>query len=83
MKEELRNAHGFSSNHKDELLKDNICGCFNCLKVFSPADIQAWITDVKGTAICPHCGIDSVIGESSGCPIDVAFLKEMRAVWFG
>src|SRR5262245_37274288 len=35
------------------------------------------------TAVCPECGIDSVIGNASGFEITEAFLEEMRAAWFG
>ena len=81
-------AHRWSSNHKPELTKDQKCGCFYCLKVFSPAEITEWIVedtpiDYRGTALCPYCGIDSVIGESSGYPIEEEFLKAMHKKWFG
>ena len=38
--------------------------------------------DRFGTAVCPYCGIDAVIGESSGYPITAEFLKRMRKRWF-
>jgi hypothetical protein len=75
-------AHRFSSNHKKQLIKDKKCGCFYCLSIFSPKEIEEWIADTSGTAICPHCGIDSVIGESSGFPITKEFLERMRLHWF-
>jgi len=34
------------------------------------------------TALCPHCGIDSVIGESSSVPITKEFLGKMKKYWF-
>lgn len=39
--------------------------------------ILQWIDDVSGTAICPCCGIDAIIGEYSGYPITEEVLKEM------
>lgn len=75
-------AHKFSINHKKELRKDSICGCFYCLNIFSPTEIVSWIPDKSGTAVCPYCNVDSVIGESSGYPITEAFLKEMKDEWF-
>ncbi|MDQ1000297.1 hypothetical protein QFZ28_000697 [Neobacillus niacini] len=74
-------AHRFSSRHRKELEKDKICGCFYCTKIFSPAEITEWIDD-DDTALCPYCGIDSVIGESSGFPITEQVLQEMHRVWF-
>ena len=58
-----------------------------CLATFSPTEIQDWIeddeADVGQTALCPRCGIDSVIGSKSGISLDVAFLSRMHAYWFG
>lgn len=75
-------AHEFSSNHKEIILQDEKCGCFYCLSIFSPHEIRDWVKDTSGTAICPHCGIDSVIGESSGFPITKEFLEKMKSHWF-
>ncbi|MBE6660027.1 MAG: cytoplasmic protein [Ruminococcaceae bacterium] len=75
-------AHKFCTNHKQELQKDHVCGCFYCLKIFDPAEIEDWIPDTKGTAKCPYCGIDSVIGEHSGFPITNEFLSKMKEYWF-
>ena len=75
-------THKFCSNHKNELLHDQKCGCFFCLAIFDPKEITAWVEDTEGTAICPYCGVDSVIGESSGFPVTKAFLSKMKAYWF-
>jgi transcriptional regulator with XRE-family HTH domain len=76
-------AHEFSSNHKEQILQDVECGCFYCLSIFSPRKIKKWIEDgTSGTAICPYCGIDSVIGDSSGFPVTKEFLGEMKSYWF-
>jgi len=75
-------AHKHSSNHRAKLQQDSRCGCFYCLRVFDPKEIVAWVDDLDGTAVCPYCGIDSILGESSGFPIAEEFLKKMRAHWF-
>lgn len=75
-------AHKFASNHRAELSKDSICGCFYCLKIFDPKEINFWIKDPGETAVCPYCSIDSVIGESSGYPIEREFLLQMKNHWF-
>ncbi|MDR1053808.1 MAG: cytoplasmic protein [Planctomycetaceae bacterium] len=79
---EMVNAHKYSINHKPEIVKDKVCGCFYCLKIYSPNEIDDWVDDKRGTALCPYCGIDSVIGESSGFPITIEFLKKMNKCWF-
>ncbi len=78
----LIKAHDFSANHKGTLLKDKKCGCFYCQKIFNPEKIEEWIDDISGTALCPYCGIDAVVGESSGFLITDEFLKEMHDYWF-
>ncbi len=82
-----RRAHSAASNHMAQLKQDKRCGCFYCLRIYNPAEIEEWIIDDNpidkgGTAICPYCGIDSVIGESSGYPLSVEFLEKMKKVWF-
>ena len=74
--ENLELAHNHCTNHKHELAKDNICGCFYCLEIFCSDEIENWVEDPGGTALCPHCGIDAIIGESSG----FAITKEFRVI---
>lgn len=76
-------AHKYSINNKSTILKDEKCGCFYCMEIFSPREISDWIEDkIDGTAICPYCGIDSIISKSSGFPITKEFLLEMNKYWF-
>ena len=69
-------AHEWSSYHRETLRESAVCGCFYCLKVFLPSEIEDW-TDDDDTALCPKCGIDSVIGSVSGYPIQREFLSKM------
>lgn len=75
-------AHKYCSYNRNMLGNDNVCGCFYCLSIYSPKEISEWIPEGLGTALCPYCGIDSVIGESSGYPITEEFLQEMKNYWF-
>lgn len=68
----------YSYNHREKLLADEKCGCFYCLTIFNPKEILDWVDDISATAICPYCGVDSIIGESSGYPITKEFLSEMH-----
>lgn len=40
------------------------CGCFHCKEMFEGAQVSDWF-DKGLTAVCPKCGIDSVISEAS------------------
>ncbi len=78
-------AHEFSIRHRKAILKSDLCGCFYCLAIFKPEKITQWIEEGTGreqTALCPKCGIDSVIGSDSGFPITEEFLKKMSDYWF-
>ena len=70
-------AHKFCVNNRSGLEHDYVCGCFNCLRVFDPREIQDWV-DGGTTAMCPECGLDTIIGAGTGYPITRDFLKEMR-----
>ena len=78
-------AHKHTANHRSELERSAICGCFYCTSMFPPSAIVDWIDEVEGvftTALCPRCGIDSVIGSESGFPITRDFLVLMNGYWF-
>ena len=78
-------AHAHSLNHRHEVVRSDLCGCFYCRQTFVPEAIKEWIDERSGrgtTALCPKCGIDSVIGSASGYPIDADFLGRMHDRWF-
>lgn len=37
--EDFIEAHKFSNNHMEQLKKDKVCGCFNCLRIYAPSNI--------------------------------------------
>ncbi len=77
----IKNAHVCSSNNRHQLSKSKKCGCFYCLKIFNSKLITDWCNNNE-TAICPFCGIDSVIYENKTYPISKEFLEEMKKYWF-
>jgi len=82
-REKLDTAHRHSSNHRTELERSEVCGCFYCCETFAAADVERWLEEGSGTAVCPRCGIDSVIGSASGFPAaDRNFLDAMHQRWF-
>ncbi|WP_242109781.1 cytoplasmic protein [Luteimonas aquatica] len=74
-------AHRHSSGHRHEIEISATCGCFYCGEIYMPSKIEKW-ADQGMTAICPICGIDSVIGDASGYPVNKEFLSAMRKTWF-
>jgi len=74
-------AHAYSTHHRSSLMQSEKCGCFHCLAVYPPSEIDDWI-DGDDTALCPKCGIDAVIGSESGYPLTPEFLGKMQKHWF-
>jgi hypothetical protein len=79
--DELKQAHKHSFKNRSGIQRSTECGCFYCGKKFAPEAITDWIDDGQ-TALCPNCGIDSVLGSSSGFPISKELLDEMCDHWF-
>lgn len=80
--EPLKKAHEHCTNNKREIEESAACGCFYCLKIFDKSQIENWLNEKDGTALCPFCGVDAVIGDKSGSPITKEFLTEMKNKWF-
>ena len=79
--EELSAARRVSWRHRAQVEAAPRCGCFYCLAVFAPGEIGKWV-DEGDTAVCPRCGIDSVIPEAAGISLRPALLQAMRRRWF-
>lgn len=75
--EPFYSEHKKCSANRESLLQSAVCGCFYCCEVFNPADIIKWV-DNQSTAVCPLCGIDSVLAAVN----DKEFLKKMHYHWF-
>ena len=84
--DDYHRAKHYSRFNRTALQTDKVCGCYYCKQIFSPSEITEWCCETphgKGvTALCPHCGIDSVISESSGYPITLKFLENMNKYAF-
>lgn len=76
----LRIAHRQSTRNREALQASPMCHCFYCLASFPPSEIKRWI-DKELTALCPKCGIDSVLPDSAVSSAE--FLREMERHWFG
>jgi hypothetical protein len=86
MPADIREAHTHSSNHRQEVVSSSLCGCFYCCRTFGPDAILDWVDDnadgVGQTALCPQCGIDSVLGDRADYELSGEFLERMRSHWF-
>ena len=70
----------------ESVKNSNLCGCYYCGRIFPSSEVtdNDWVPDLHGrTVLCPHCSIDSVIGDASGIPIQKDVLDELHDHWFG
>lgn len=86
--------HKFSANHRALMERSEFAGCFYCEARFDPEEILEWVDvpadavpDANGlrrgeTAVCPRCGIDSVLPSAAPFKWDDALLSDMHAHWF-
>jgi hypothetical protein len=88
---DLESIHTYSSKNRQLLGKSVLAGCFYCCNTFSPSEIQDWVDgkqvetgelDDGITALCPRCGIDSVLPEGIPFHLDGALLAEMHEYFF-
>lgn len=77
---DLTRAHRHSMRNWTYIKASTRCGCFHCLSMFDAREVVQW-TDNGETALCPICGIDSVLSAPTD-PIDERFLAVMHERWF-
>lgn len=77
----LMMAHHAGFRNYMQIALSEECGCFHCLKKFPPYAIKIW-ADKGETALCPYCGMDSVLADRSGFPLTEEFLTAMKKRFF-
>jgi len=86
MPPEIMEAHAHSIRNRSEVISSARCACFHCCQVFPSSEISHWSDQgadgVGQTALCPRCGIDSVISEAAGFVLSESFLAQLKARWF-
>ena len=73
--------------HRRAVLAADLCGCFYCLFTFPPSSIVEWVDfdddGVGQTALCPRCGIDSVVPSKPSRPVTLDLLQRLQSESFG
>ena len=78
----ILDAHNHCYDNMELLFAKQKCVCIYCWKSFESSDIIRWYDSKHGTAECPYCGIDTVIGEISGYELDNKFIETMYNYYF-
>lgn len=80
-KDRLQLDHKYCICNERNLADSTKCGCFSCHKIYKPEEITNWVYDKKGrTAICPYCGIDSVL-PGNVVELSEEYLRKMNKIW--
>jgi hypothetical protein len=77
---EASRLHRHTRANRMELEASEVCGCIACERIYFPSEVVRWLED--GTALCPHCGADAVVGSASGIPIMPGVLRRAHERWF-
>lgn len=72
-----------SSGHRRWLLASDMAVCYYCFTEFSPLTIVSWCDGEQQdqTALCPHCGVDAVVGFNG--TVDTAWVQAAHKRGFG
>lgn len=72
-----------SKNNELEILRSKECACYFCGNIFSARKVSDWASDGKGaSAICPHCGMETVVGDASGIELSKASVEKATSAYF-
>ena len=82
-KEDSKLYHSHTLRNQQEIALSEYCHCISCCKSYPSSIVMDFIKDGDGeTALCPYCGIDSVIGDACGLVIDQEILTALNNRWF-
>ena len=77
--------YSHSIRNEESILKSDSCGCFHCISIFPVGDVKSseMMVEKDGvkTAICPICGIDAVLGDSS-VEVSAELLEALNEYYF-
>ena len=77
----LKDAHLHTASNATEFEEAKECGCICCRRIFSADEVE-YFAEHGETAICPYCGCDSVIADSSGIKLTKELLSALNKKYF-
>lgn len=78
---ELKTIHDHSFKNRKEITESTKVTCLFCGKTYGANKIKEWVDDEQ-TAVCPYCGVDSIVGDKSGYKFSRELLAELHKYWF-
>ena len=85
--EKLHDIHTHCTANREEVEASSRCACFYCQEVFRATEVKDYIVepsmDYRETALCPRCGVDTVLGDAAGIPFYKELIEKMHRHYFG
>ena len=78
---QLKKLHAYASHNRELIERSNQCYCFYCESSMKNTEIKEYL-EKEETALCPKCGVDSIIPDSIDEIINASLLSEMHDYWF-
>ncbi|WPP52417.1 hypothetical protein [Catalinimonas niigatensis] len=79
-KKELELAINFATSNQQDLMKSDKAGCYYCRKIYPASEVKEFLEE-EATALCPKCGIDSVLPDYV-YDLSINNLRELHQFWF-
>ena len=76
----LNKLHSYCSHNKELIITSKTCYCFYCKEKFDSTEVVEYI-DNGQTALCPKCGVDTVLPDSIK-EVNDKVIDEMNKYWF-
>jgi hypothetical protein len=80
-KDQIQGAIRAATGNREALAKSNKAGCYYCLTIYAASEVVRFLPS-EDTALCPYCGIDSVLADQSPYELKAEILEELHEYWF-
>ena len=77
----LKKAHDHTIYNREEIEKSGTVYCISCQESMAPSEITEFVDEGR-TGLCPHCGMDALIGEACGIQLTDTLLKRLHKKYF-
>ncbi|MES1954185.1 hypothetical protein SAHY_06373 [Salinisphaera hydrothermalis EPR70] len=82
----MHRLHAMSTQHREQILRSRVLGCFVCVTRFEVSAVDTWWDPddhgIGQTATCPYCGLDTVIGDAMGVELTDDLLSALEGYLF-
>ncbi len=77
----IEQAIKYATSNERALSNSDMAGCYYCKNIYPSNEVTDFL-ETERTALCPRCGIDSVIPSNSPIKLSPKNLSELNKYWF-